>query len=120
MTKQRQKNKRFQSLQRTLKNEEKQLNVEMAFLESVKPLFDAFLKTFQAEGPLIHFLYPSLLELLKMLMKRFVKNELVVGKSGSELVKIDVSKSTKQLSDSEIDIGTPCRKALASLNTNQQ
>ena len=32
--------------------------VQLCFLESVKPIFDKFLESFQVEGPLIHNLYP--------------------------------------------------------------
>ena len=31
--------------------------VQMSFLESLKPVFDQFLKIFQAEGPLVHALH---------------------------------------------------------------
>ena len=34
--------------------------VQLCFLESVKPIFDKFLESFQVEGPLIHNLYPCM------------------------------------------------------------
>ena len=47
--------------------------VQMCFLESLKPVFDQFLKIFQAEGPLIHVLHQAMLHLLKQLMFRILK-----------------------------------------------
>ena len=38
-------------------------------------------------------------------MNRFVKPELVRGKSGADLAKLDINKSSNQLSDEKIDIG---------------
>ena len=49
--------------------------VQLCFLESVKPIFDKFLESFQAEGPLIHNLYPCMVLLLKQMMSQFLKPE---------------------------------------------
>ena len=58
---------KFKSIHETLKKEGMIL-VEMRFLESVKPLFDVFLTAFQTEGPMIHVLFPSLIDMLQRLM----------------------------------------------------
>ena len=47
--------------------------VQLCFLESVKPIFDKFLESFQVEGPLIHNLYPCMVILLKQMMSQFLK-----------------------------------------------
>ena len=55
--------------------------VQLCFLESVKPIFDKFLESFQAEGPLIHNL------LLKLMMSQFLKPK-VIQKKTSRTVEI--------------------------------
>ena len=97
---------KFKDIHESLKRDESIIKVEMAFLQSVKPLFDSFLTVFQAKGPMVHVLYISLVDVLKLLMNRFVKPELVRGNSGADLAKLDINKSSNQLSDEKIDIGT--------------
>ena len=63
--------------------------VQLYFLESLKPVFDQFLQLFQTEGPLIHILHQSMLQLLKQVMFRFLKQNVVQGKTVSELLKVD-------------------------------
>ena len=77
----------------------------MEFLKSVKPLFDSFLTVFQTKGPMVHVLYASLVDVLKILMNRFVKQDLIRGKSGADLSKLDTNKLSNQLSGEEINIG---------------
>ena len=50
---------------------------------------DQFLQLFQTEGPLIHILHQSMLQLLKQVMFRFLKQSVVQGKTVSELLKVD-------------------------------
>ena len=47
--------------------------VQLCCLESVKPIFDKFVESFQVEGPLIHNLYPCTVLLLKQMMSQFLK-----------------------------------------------
>ena len=61
--------------------------VQLCFLESVKPIFDKFLESFQAEGPLIHYLYPCMVLLLKQMMSQFLKPK-VIQKKTSRTVEI--------------------------------
>ena len=65
---------------------------QLCFLESVKPVFDQFLHVFQAEGPLIHDLYPSMLLPLNKMMFRFLKQRAIQKKSVDELLKLDIKK----------------------------
>ena len=61
--------------------------VQLCFLESVKPIFDKFLESFQGEGPLIHNLYPYMVLLLKEMMSWFLKPK-VIQKKTSRTVEI--------------------------------
>ena len=78
--------------------------VQLCFLESVKPIFDKFLESFQVEGPLIHNLCPCMVLLLK---PKVIQKKTVV-----ELLKLDMKHSDSQLKDSELEIELPTRQAL--------
>lgn len=52
-------------------------------------------------------------------MNRFVKPELVRGKSGADLAKLDINKSSNQLSDEKIDIGHITRMEMRKLTPLQ-
>lgn len=58
---------------------------------------------------MVHVLYISLADVLKLLMNRFVKPELARGKSDADLAKLDINKPSNQLTDEEIDIGQVTR-----------
>ena len=85
--------------------------VQLYILESVKPVFDQFIHGFQAEGPLIHILYPSMPLLLKKVMSRFLKERAIQKNSADELLKLDIKNVDIQLQDSELEIGVPARQA---------
>jgi len=53
--------------------------VEVFFLESVCPFFSFLLLEFQTEAPMIHILYSKI-----KLMNRFIKPEVIKGKSGTD------------------------------------
>ena len=82
------------------------------FSKSVKSVFDQLPHVFQAEGPLIHVLYPSMLVLLKKMMSRILKQRAIQKKSVDELLKLDIKNVDIQLKDSELEIGVPARQAL--------
>ena len=63
--------------------------VQLCFLQSVKPIFDRFLQMFQTEGPLIHILHQAMVDLLKQVMLRFLKQDVVKEKAVDELLKLD-------------------------------
>ena len=86
--------------------------VQLCFLESVKPIFDKFLESFQVEGPLIHNLYPCMVLLLKQMMSWFLKPKVLQKKTVAELLKLDIKHSDSQLKDSELEIGLRTRQAL--------
>ena len=104
------KNARYKRIMSMLTSSETM--VQLCFLESVKPIFDTFLESFQAEGPLIHILHPCMVLLLKQMMSRFLKPKAIQKKSVAELLKLDVKKTDSQLKDNELEIGLPTRQAL--------
>ena len=92
--------------------------MQLCFLESIKPIFDKFLESFQAEGPLIHNLYPCMVLLLKQMMSQFLKPKVIQKKTVAELLKLDMKHSDSQLKDSELEIGLPTRQALSDVKNS--
>lgn len=100
-------NARYTRICRHLKGE--RLEVQLAFLQNVKPLFDTFLGFFQSESPLIHTLWLSLMDMTKKIMKRFLKLELVDGKKAKDLVAIDLEKLDNHMREDQMEIGDATR-----------
>ena len=90
--------------------------VQLCFLQSVKPIFDRFLQMFQTEGPLIHVLHQTMVDMLKQVMLRFLKQDVVKEKAVDELLKLDTKNVELQLKDEDLDIGKETRKAISDLN----
>ena len=61
--------------------------VQLCFSNSIKPVFDRFLQMFQTEGPLIHILHQAIIDLLKQVMSRFLKQSVVKERLVNELLK---------------------------------
>ena len=89
--------------------------VQLCFLQSVKPVFERFWQMFQTEGPLIHVLHQAMVDLLKQVMLRFLKQDVVKEKAVDELLKLDTKNVELQLKDEDLDIGKETRKAISDL-----
>ena len=89
--------------------------VQLCFLKSIKPVFDRFLQMFQTEGPLIHILHQAILDLLKQVMSRFLKQSVVKERLVNELLKVDSKNMDFQLKDDELDVGNETKKAINDL-----
>ena len=97
----------------------KDVLMQMQFLISVKPVFDAILSTFQRQEPLIHVLHDECVQLVRKLMLRFLKPEVVDG-SSKKLAQVDVQNVDNQLSGSRMEVGEETRRTLSTLQANQQ
>jgi len=105
-------NANFRTVKEALKD--KLLPAKLAFFQSVAEDVESFLREFQSEAPLAPFLYGSHVKLLKTLMQRFVKVEVL---ESTPLQKIDVLKKSGDLyvnllSAKDIDLGIVTRAAL--------
>ena len=89
--------------------------VQFCFLQSVKPIFDRFLLMFQTKGPLIHVPHQGMVDLLKQVMLRFLKQDVVKEKAVDELFKLDTKVIELQLKDADLDIGKETRKTISDL-----
>ena len=93
------KNYKYLSIKRAL--EYKEVDVEIEFIVSRKPLFDEFMTKFQLEEPMIHMLYPSSVKLLKTAMSRLMKSSIYTEKSGAALKQVNVEDVELQLKNDQ-------------------
>ena len=112
-----QKNVSFKRIHEIL-SEELQLEVELCFLEDVKPVFDKYLTVLQTEGPLIHVQYPSLLELMKTFLGRFMRQDQIP--SPGSLVACNDTSVKNQLGDKDLVLGMSTRRSLAEMKPEKK
>ena len=93
--------------------------VQLAFTIDVSVPFVNFLTLFQSEGPPVHIIYKAMNDLLKIVMKRFLKAKVIDGLSEKELQKVDVTKKENQLGD-KLEIGVKTERLLKNLSSFEQ
>ena len=106
-------NERYKKIMAILTSPE--TTVQLCFLQCIKPVFDRFLQMFQTAGPLIHVLHEAMLNLLKQVMSRFLKQCIVQEKTMNELLKVDSKNVDFQLKDDELDIGDETKNGINDL-----
>ena len=79
--------------------------------------FESFLRQFQFEQPMIHLLYPAMVELIRTIMTKFIRRKYLqtdegTPRSAEEILKIDVLDAKKCKSSGSIDIGTKAKVLL--------
>ena len=82
------KNEKYLPIKRDL--ESKEVNVEIEFIISTKPLLDESMAKFQMEAPMIHILYQCSVKLGKTALNRLMKNKVYTEKSGAALKQVNV------------------------------
>ena len=110
-------NPRYQRIVAFFRKEKLTL-VQLAFTIDVSVPFVNFLTVFQSEGPLVHIIYKTMKDLLKMVMKRFLKAEVIDGLSGKELQNF-VKKKENQLGD-KLGIGAKTERLLKNLSSSNK
>lgn len=86
----------------------------MQFLVHISELFSKFLRTFQNEQPLIHILYDELCELLKKILRKFVKSD-VVNQSLNDLTGIKFT-TENLLPFHKMEIGTEAKRTSSQMS----
>ena len=85
------------------------------FFMSVALTLQPFLATYQTDAPVACFLAQDLCDVIKALMRRFIKKEVLSAASSSDkVVKVDVTKNDNHLPYKKIDIGFLAERAVAS------
>lgn len=92
---------------------DKLILAKFAFFNSVAGLLEPFLKKFQTPSPMAPFLYDSTRDLIRHIMSRFIKHEVLrEAITLLKLFKIDVSSSKNHRRTDDIDIGVAARSYL--------
>ena len=77
--------------------ESKEVEVEIEFLLSIKPIFDEFLTRFQKEKPMIHLLHSNCEKLLKTVIGKLMENKEYIDKRHNALKEVDCESVELQL-----------------------
>ena len=88
----------------------------ISFCAYVSQDFEAFLLPFQGEEPMIHLLYPEMINLLTKLMRTFIKKKRVDEPTAAGLHTLNVSLEKNQRPVNAIDIGTKAKVLFADVN----
>ena len=94
--------------------------VTLQFFRNIIPLFEQFLQLFQKASPIVHILYDSICDILKKLLRRFMKAEATEKRYGSDLMSVESTNLCHQLPDKELVIGHSTRQALSHLTSSEQ
>ena len=92
---------------------DKMLLAKLLFLQNVADVFTQFLVIFQAETPMIHILYDEMINFVKTMMGRFLKEECCRNTKEEEVKFIEVDKGDNW---GVIDVGCNTEKVMKSLN----
>ena len=74
---------------------------------------------FQAEQPLVFFMYENLKDLILSQVTRFVRTEVITKHTLSQIVKLSFRDDSKILPSASVDVGFPANSILKKLNTLQ-
>ena len=86
---------------------------KIAFFASVAAALEPFLTKYQTSAPLMPFLYDDLIGILRVLMSRYVKKDLLdIAKTGADICKIDGSSKEIRCRYKEVDLGVAATKLL--------
>ena len=78
--------------------------IQIQFLCAVAPIFQKMLTFLQKEEPLVHVLHDEITSLVRQLLLRYVKQDVIRGKTSSQLVALKV-KPEDHLPDKEMMVG---------------
>ena len=81
--------------------ESKEVEVEIEFLPSIKPIFDDFLTRLQKEEPVIHLLHSNCEKLLKTAMGRLMQSKAYTDKWHNALKELDCESVELQLKNDQ-------------------
>ena len=111
-------NERYRRICKNLTD--RKVMVHFAFLMSVTPLFEKFLTMFQSKGPIVHVTLDECSSLLRTVIGRFLKTDVVGDKTGRRLLEIDCKDAKNQLPDKSVEIGPTARQMLSKIPKDQQ
>lgn len=92
--------------------------VYLNFVLAISLDFQKYLSLFQTEGPIVHLMYSEMNLLLRTIMLRFLKEEIVGSAEGSKLLDIDIENFDSFLPLKGMNIGEATRRALSQLKVD--
>lgn len=95
------------------------LHAQLAFFQTLASDIEPFLKMYQSDSPLVPFLYTDLSNILKLVMERFVKAE-VLDKCNNNLTKIDIFNKENLIGAKKINLGYSTRAAIRLTNSSDK
>lgn len=94
--------------------------VYLQFVSFLASSLSDFVKLFQTSEPLVHILYDKLNELVRTVMLKFLKAELIQDKEGAELVCVKCAEGVNWLPLKEMDIGMGTRLAVSKVKNDSK
>ncbi|KAJ8348774.1 hypothetical protein SKAU_G00273630 [Synaphobranchus kaupii] len=88
---------------------------KLHFFMAISRAFSPFLTKYQTDEPVMPFLCKDLAELMKSLLRRFVKRELLQGITPLQLIRLDVADQKNWVCLKEADIGLGAESVLKEL-----
>lgn len=94
---------------------------KLQFFKAVALHLQPFLVCYQTDAPMVPFLSEDLCEIIRALMMRFVKSDVLSASSSAEkLVKIDVEKKENHVTYKKIDIGILVQRELKQVKCSEK
>lgn len=85
---------------------------KLQFFKSIAMILQPFLAKYQTSKPMVSFLYDDLLDIIKTLLRRICKPEVLQEKNADELVRLDVEDKKLHVGIKKVEIGFSCENAL--------
>ena len=109
-------NEKYQRLKPCLGANEKTILIEINFIITVAQHFEKYLRAFQAEGLLIHYLFSEKVSQLRILMMRFLKKKAIADLTANQLAKLDIEWEDIQVNDFKANVGHKVKILLQSID----
>ena len=112
-------NERYEQMSQKF-DSEKHILVQIVFLFDVHAPFNKFLVAFQGDRPLIHIIFTEPKKINVAIMKCFISNDVINGKSTKALLYLDVKNKNTHLPLEKIEIGAKTDRLLKVLSPYDQ
>ena len=97
------KSKSYSSMKENLSD--KFLPLRLTAFNSIACILEKFLVKFQSDDPMVPYLYSDLYDMIYSLMKKVVKDDLIVGSTAKSIVKIDINNEKNLKGLDQVDLG---------------
>lgn len=95
--------KSFETMETALKDPF--LSAKLAFFQRVASILETFLKSYQTDSPMVPFMFSDVTKIMTELLSIVVKPDILNGKTGMDLCKINIRNSNNLLDVAVIELG---------------